>query len=47
MEFDSMSLEELFATADSITDYRSDEEREEIQRELAEAIAELGELIGE
>jgi hypothetical protein len=47
MEFEMMSLEELFAAADSIPDYRTEAEKEEVQRELREALAELAEAIGE
>jgi len=46
MDYESMSLEEMFAAADAITDWRTEAEREEIERELAEAQAELAELIG-
>jgi hypothetical protein len=44
---EDMSLEELFAAADAIEDHRTEAEKAEVQRELREAIAVLGEVIGE
>jgi len=42
-----MSLEELFAAADVIPDHRDAEEKEAMRLEIAEAVAELAELIGD
>jgi hypothetical protein len=46
MDFEMMSLEELFAAADVIPDHREYIEKAELQQQLAEALAELAEAIG-
>jgi hypothetical protein len=46
MDFDSMSLAQLFAAADAIADHRSAKERYRMQRKLKRAQAALAEAIG-
>jgi hypothetical protein len=45
MDFDSMSLEDLFKAADAITDYRSEEEQQEWAKQINEARSDLEEAI--
>lgn len=46
MDFDSMSLSDLFVAADAIADHRTVKERHRYARRICKAQAELAEAVG-